>query len=265
MELCEILRKTNSVIQSIPDIIYRLDEQGKITFINDAIKRYGYEPDELIGTDIFDLINPEEFDRARHHLNERRTGDRRTQSFEVRLFGKDHQVMDFDIRLGEVSAPHFLVIDSKGTYDGEPEPSNFTGSQGIARDITELKRAEEKLNHARSYAQSIVNSSLDIIVAVDRDRHIIEFNNAACEAFGYTRDEAIGKHVLLLYADKSEGTKIAKSMSEHGYFMGEIQNQRKNGEIFSGLLSATVMRNDTGEIIGTVGSSRDMTAINNAK
>ena len=222
-ELCEILRKTNSIIHSILDIIYRLDEQGKITFINDAIKRYGYEPEDLIGTDIFDLVHSEERDQARHHLYELRVSGRRTQSFEISLLSKDNKVVNFDIRIGDVSTPHFLIIDSKGTYDGEPETSNFTGSQGIARDITELKRIEEELSHAKSYAQSIINSSMDIIVAVGKNRRIVEFNDAACKAFGYSRDEAIGKHVLLLYADKSEGKKIAKSIRERGFFNGEIK------------------------------------------
>ncbi len=52
------------------------------------------------------------------------------------------------------------------------------GFMGMSRDITEMKRAEERLKTAQEYAQSIINSSLDMIIAVDKNRNIIEFNKA---------------------------------------------------------------------------------------
>ncbi len=38
-----------SLVATIPDIVYRIDSRGRFTFINDAVEKLGYTPDELIG------------------------------------------------------------------------------------------------------------------------------------------------------------------------------------------------------------------------
>ena len=49
-------------MRSVPDIIYRLDGQGHIVYISEAVRRYGYEPVELVGQSIFELVHPEDRD-----------------------------------------------------------------------------------------------------------------------------------------------------------------------------------------------------------
>ena len=131
----------------------------------------------------------------------------------------------------------------------------------MARDITERKKIREELLKTQRYAQNIINSSLDIIVTVDENRHIKEFNPAAEQAFGYTKEEVVGKHVHMLYADESEGQKIADVLAKTGKFVGEITNIRKNGECFSTILSSSYIRDDNGNTYGTVGNSRDISEI----
>ena len=108
------------------------------------------------------------------------------------------------------------------------------------------------------YARNMIESSLDMIIAVDRDRKIIEFNKAAEETFGYRRDEVLGQSIDLLYADPSVGTTINQTTAQQGRSIQEIWNRRKNGEIFPCLLSASVLCDVHGEIIGFMGISRDI-------
>jgi PAS domain S-box-containing protein len=133
------------------------------------------------------------------------------------------------------------------------------GYMGTSRDITEIKRAEEQLKAAQDYSQSIIDSSLDMIIASDENRIITEFNHAAEETFGYTAKEVIGQHVNILYADTEEGTTVHTITVEHGRCVREIVNRRKNGERFSCLLSSSVLKNSKGETIGVMGISRDIT------
>jgi PAS domain S-box-containing protein len=53
-------QRLSSILETVPDIIYRLDTRGKITFINDAVKKYGYSIKELVGTSILEIVHPEE-------------------------------------------------------------------------------------------------------------------------------------------------------------------------------------------------------------
>jgi two-component system cell cycle sensor histidine kinase/response regulator CckA len=128
-----------------------------------------------------------------------------------------------------------------------------------AEDRLERQRAEEAMKASREYAQSIIDSSLDMIVAVDVNRRIIEFNKAAERTFGYTRDEVIGSHVDILYARPRQGLRVHKTTILNGRCVEEITNKRKNGELFPTLLSASILRNSHGELTGVMGVSRDIT------
>lgn len=123
----------------------------------------------------------------------------------------------------------------------------------------ERRRAEEALRQSEPYAQCLIRSSMDMIIAVDRDRRIIEFNPAAEKAFGYRRDEILGQSIDLVYANPGQGCGVNKKILDEDHFIVEVQNRRRNGELFSSCLSASVIRNAAGEVLGVMGISRDIT------
>ncbi len=126
------------------------------------------------------------------------------------------------------------------------------------------KRSEEALQAAKEYAENLINSSLDMIISVDTNRNIVEFNRAAEQVFGYSKAEVLGKSIDLLYVDPSEGRKLHKN-SIGGGFTGEVANKKKNGEVFTSYVSATIMRDTSGRVVGVMGISRDITERKQAK
>jgi two-component system sensor histidine kinase/response regulator len=141
-------------------------------------------------------------------------------------------------------------------------PSEFHGKPAIlsiVRDFTEREQAIVSLQAAKDYAENIINSSLDMIVSVDTKRCIIAFNHAAQQAFGYQPDEVLGQPVHLLYADPGVGTGIHHHALTNGYYTGEITNKRKDGTLFESYLSASVLRDSQGQVLGVMGISRDIT------
>ncbi|MFO0753278.1 MAG: PAS domain S-box protein [Thermodesulfovibrionales bacterium] len=129
----------------------------------------------------------------------------------------------------------------------------------IIEDVTVRKQAEEALRASQEYARNIIESSLDMIIAVDNDRAVTEFNRAACEAFGYTREEILGKHVDVLYVDPDTGKELHHSVMRNGRCIREVLNRRKNGEAFPSFLSASVLHNAENATVGVMGVSRDIT------
>lgn len=135
-ELAASQKELYSIIRTVPDVIYRLDTRGRIIFISDSVRRYGYNPKMLIGTHIIDMVYDEDKEKAADKINERRTGKRKTRSFEVRLITRKKTAVPFEI----------FSISAEGLYATEDaEGACFVGTQGIARDISDRKRAEEAL------------------------------------------------------------------------------------------------------------------------
>jgi PAS domain S-box-containing protein len=169
----------DAIVRTVPDIIYRLDPGGRITFINDAVRRYGYTPEELCGRDVLDLIHPEDRSGAAHHLKERRTGDRRTRSFEVRLLPKATAPRVFEVVSAVVAPPVVMLLDSEGVYTSSvPQATAFTGTQGVAHDITERKQAEEALKESERFARSTVDALSEHLAILDETGAIVAVNHA---------------------------------------------------------------------------------------
>ena len=127
-----------------------------------------------------------------------------------------------------------------------------------ARLYTAIKRSQE-------YARNIIDSSLDIIITVDKDRRIVEFNRAAERAFGYRREEVVGRHVDMLYADREESRRVHEITLQQGRYVEEVLNRRKDGQQFPSYLSASVLRDADGNLLGVMGVSRDITEYKKAQ
>ena len=136
--------EVESIVKTVPDIIYRLDPHGRITFVSDSVNRYGYQAEELIGTKVMELVYPEDQAKTVHKIKERRTGARSTNSFETRLTTKDQTAVSFEV----------FIISAVGLYSPDKYGlGTFLGTQGIARDITARKQAEEEREKLHSNLQ----------------------------------------------------------------------------------------------------------------
>lgn len=132
----------SSILSTIPDIVFRLDKNGNITFISPAVLKYVETGSDLVGRSIFEIILNEDIEKSTFKINERRTGDRATADLELRL---KLTIKDTEQAIGW----RFFSISAQGLYEGDGELSVFVGTQGIIRDISEKKQLERQLVQAQ--------------------------------------------------------------------------------------------------------------------
>ncbi len=134
------------LVDSSPDIIYTLNHEGRFTFVNDrAYQLLGFGRDELIGKHYSILVHDEDLERARYVFNERRVDERASRNVELRLkcFNGSGADRTFNNTLMTIS------LNSIGMHvpDHEVKKLEFFGTYGVARDITDRKRAEEVISY----------------------------------------------------------------------------------------------------------------------
>jgi len=138
-ELEQSQRKYRYLVESSPDLIYTLDEQGRFTFVNDAFERLlGFRREQVIGRHYSEFVLPQDVEKSRFVFNERRTGSRAASGLELRLRRG----------LSPMEPPDFPVeIKAQGIYDRESErqDKNYLGTYGVARDLRERKALEHHL------------------------------------------------------------------------------------------------------------------------
>ena len=135
----------------------------------------------------------------------------------------------------------------------------------LQTEITEREKAEQNLIQIQKYTNSIINSSLDMIVATDNANRITEFNPAAEATFGYAREEVMGKDLGMLFSDEEEMDDVLESIKKDEGFASEIVNKKKNNSLFITYLSASILKDDDGNAVGSMGVSRDITALKKAE
>ncbi|TFW32539.1 putative bifunctional diguanylate cyclase/phosphodiesterase [Massilia horti] len=134
------------LVDSSPDIIYTLNHEGKFTFVNDrAYQLLGFTREELIGKHYSILVHEEDLERARYVFNERRVDERASRNVELRL--KCHQGHNQDRTFSNTVMT--ISLNSIGMHvpDAEVKKLEFFGTYGVARDITDRKRAEEVISY----------------------------------------------------------------------------------------------------------------------
>ncbi|NLE01484.1 MAG: PAS domain S-box protein [Fibrobacter sp.] len=142
-------------------IIYTLDLNGYFTYINNAVESIlHFKPDELMGKHFSVIMPPDEFERVSRDnilpklegrqtgahkapklFDERRTGERRTRSLEVKLITKD--TMDVKVLVGDVTG--IISLENDSFIAPSSAPSNvISGSHGVIFDITKYKQVEKE-------------------------------------------------------------------------------------------------------------------------
>jgi PAS domain S-box-containing protein len=250
--------RLKSILRSIPDIIYRLDPNGNVTFISAAIERYGYKVSNMLGKSIIDLVHPEDKEKAKYRINERRTGERRTKSFEIRLVAADGNPVYFEDRTRSVPMEPVFLLEAEGLYNSsQPRQKEFIGTQGIARDITDRKKTE---GEASMLAQALKCIS-ECVTVTDLRNNIIFVNDAFLTKYGYERHELIGKPISIVRAatNKNEPTDDILPKTLNGGWKGEVLNKRKDGIEFPIQLSTSVINDPSGYPLALIGVATDIT------
>jgi diguanylate cyclase (GGDEF)-like protein/PAS domain S-box-containing protein len=129
-------------VENSPDIIYTLNEEGLFTFVNERAQvLLGFTRDELIGKHYSTLVHEDDIELAGYVFKERRVDDRASRNVELRLkcHKGNYESRTFENTLLTIS------FSSMGMYALNQKKNNnaFIGTYGVARDITERKRAEE--------------------------------------------------------------------------------------------------------------------------
>lgn len=163
-----------SLVMTVPDIVYRIDREGRFTFLNDAISTLGYSAEQLIGHHFSEIMVPADAAGASRDIvlpafagkttgtpsspgliDERRSGSRRTSGLEVQMLKRQGGE-----RVGEILSVGedriCVEVSSSGLYSGSMggERTVFLGSVGIIRDISERKAMTDFLALAKQQAEA---------------------------------------------------------------------------------------------------------------
>ena len=246
----EVLRVT---LSSIGDAVITTDDEGRVTYLNRVAESLtGWTLHEARGKpldEVFRIINED----TRQTVENPATRALRAgvivglanHTLLIAKNGSEHPIDDS-------AAP---IRDERGVV---------SGCVLIFRDVSQRrlgeKREAARLESARFLA-SIVESSDDAIISKSLDGIIQSWNAAAERLFGYTSDEAVGRHISLIIppdriAEEDHIIATLKAGSPIDHF--ETERVRKDGQQVLVSLTVSPIRDDDGRVIGASKIARDI-------
>ena len=129
----ESAEKYRALVETSPDMIWEIDCSGKFRYISPTVETIlGYLPEELVGKPVTCLVPEQGMALAQRELEKFFAADKSIAPFEVPARHRDGHDMVIEIRSFPITGPE----------------GNVTGFRGVARDVTEQKKAGEHLRRA---------------------------------------------------------------------------------------------------------------------
>ena len=134
----------------------------------------------------------------------------------------------------------------------------------LAQTQIEAERKNEELQRAKAFTDNIIRSMVNSLIVTDRDSNITTANDASCQLLGYAREELLGKPAALVFVDGApnpflRGSELWNRCRATGSGTGvETSLKTKSGEDVPVSLNASVMRDQTGDVIGMLLVATDL-------
>ena len=234
-----------SIVDSSDDAIVAKTPDGVITSWNRGAENiYGYTAEEIVGKPISVLIHAERPNDMVGILQKIRDGQR-VEHYETMRVRKDGKSISISLT---VSAIH----DSAG---------RLVGVSSIARDITERKRADEKLRATSQYARSLIEASLDPLVTISPGGKITDVNAATIKATGVPREKLIGTDFSDYFTEPGKAREGYQQVFSKGSVTDyALTIRHTDGRLTDVLYNASLYKNAQDEVLGVFASARDVTA-----
>ena len=227
--LSESEERYRNVVQTQSELICRYLPDTTLTFVNDAYCRYfDKSRDELIGTKFLELIPERDRQSALSHVH--------SLIENPRIEIHEHQAVLADGMITWQQWVNHVITNGDG---------HVKELQGIGRDITERKLAEEELQVSEQrFAKAFSANPQPMSLTTLADGRYIDVNESFLQMSGFTRDEVVGHTSLELrnFENSEDRERLVGPLRTNGSVRNlELKFRKKDGEFRTLLSSAELL------------------------
>lgn len=228
------------------DIVYIHDLEGNFKSLNKTAERLaGYTMEDALQMNMGQVVAPEFLAQAQQRIMDHLSGKIDVPPFELEIFRRDGTRMPIEVSTR-------LMLEN-----GQP-----IGVQGIARDITERKRAEEAHIAAEARYRTLFDNANDLIYTHDLQGNFQTVNEMAERITGYSHEEAMSMNIAQIVAPEYLESVLHRVMEQvQGKIFKtplELEIVCKDGHRMTLEINTQVLT-ENGMPIGMQGIARDIT------
>jgi PAS domain S-box-containing protein len=232
-----------AIVEHSDDAIIGKTLDGIIRSWNPAAERmYGYSRDEVIGKSI-DILGSNDRTGEMHAILAMISAGEPVSHLETIRVRKDGTTLTVSLTVSPIRDAHDAII----------------GASTIARDMTEQRQAFEA-------ARSMIEASLDSLVAISPEGRITDVNEATVKVTGVSRDQLMGTAFSDYFTEPEKANAIYQRVFEQGMAVDcPLTLRHRDGTLTEVLYNASVYRDPAGNVLGVFAAARDVTKLMQAQ
>ena len=236
-EAFEAAQRMAAIVENSGDAIIGATLEGFVTTWNAAAERmFDYSPDEIVGMPI-GSTNPPDRTGESQAIIAKVTAGEPVENFETIRVRKDGSVFPVSVTVSPIR-------DAGGA---------IVGVSAIARDLTEQQKTA-------GAARSMIESSLDSLVAISPEGMITDVNEATVKVTGIPREELIGTAFSDCFSEPEKANRIYQLVFAEGMAVDyPLTMRHRDGTLTEVLYNASVYRDTGGSVLGIFAAARDVT------
>jgi PAS domain S-box-containing protein len=244
----DLSRFLNSILESATVYaIMAIDYDGRIIEFNKGAENlFGWKKEEVLNKENISItILPEDREKGIQKEISRRTKTEGVCELEM-----------VRVRKNGEQFPAYSTVTAIKDPSGQ-----VAGFVEILRDLTIRKSLERALRETKEFLENIMESSVDGIVTTDLQGKITYMNRSMEKMLNCGREDVLGTHISRFYVGgMDEARQIMKLLRENERAENhEMEVRGTTGQIQTILNSIFLVRNESGQIIGTAGIFKDIT------
>ena len=228
-----------AIVEHSNDAIVGKTLDGVVTSWNPAAERmFGYSAEEITGKSI-DLLSPEGRTGEMHARLARIRAGRPGERLKATRVRKDGSTVTVSLTVSPIHDQRGAII----------------GASTIVRDTSEARQAFEA-------ARSMIESSLDSLVAISPEGKITDANQATVKLTGVPREKLIGTSFSDYFTDPKKAEEIYQRVFTQGMatdYPLTLRHHDGHETLTEVLYNASVYRDATGSVLGVFTAARDVT------
>ncbi len=258
-DLAERRRQLETLVDNLPGMAYRCknDRDWTMDFVGSAsLGLTGYTPEELVhnkAVSYADLIHPDDREKVWEEV-QRSLARRERFQITYRIVTKDGRTLK-------------VWEQGQGVFDAE---GNVQSIEGFIMDVTEVEEAQEELRKSEERYRLLARNVQDVIWVLDLDLNHTYVSPSVERMRGFTVEEVLRQrmdevltpesyaYATRVFVEELERERSGVQREAHWSRTIELELWKKDGSTLWTEVTASPLRDDTGEVIGVVGITRDI-------